>query len=372
MVIECGYSYVPQNRGRIWYNLITKLEGFVSWDLFCKALIKECAQDFITYFAPGARYVGMRECQVQTRMDGPFDPREMRGDIVPEAERAGERFLLNTECQSSKDERMDERLLGYSYELTRLHGLPVRSAVIYTQPVNDEPQAPLIRKIPGEPTPPDGTLELWFNYASLKVCEQPVEEFRALDLDAFAVLMLLCKDGGTPAILDETLQRLLKRKDERRESIAAAFFFAGKVFKSEKDLKFLERKSAMLDETLKDNWMYQHWIKKGLEEGQRKGHEEGHAAGLKEGHREGRVEGRVEGRLEGRMEGRSEGLERGRVEEARKNIELFVEKRFPALLAWVTEQIGPVNDLQVLQEVLSTMFTANTEDEIRAAFPVLR
>src|SRR6185312_13611752 len=60
MVIECGYSYVPHNRGRIWYNLITKLEGFVCWDLFCKALIKECAQDFVCYFAPGARYVGVR------------------------------------------------------------------------------------------------------------------------------------------------------------------------------------------------------------------------------------------------------------------------------------------------------------------------
>src|SRR6185437_1224135 len=200
MVIECGYSYVPHNRGRIWYNLITKLEGFVSWDLFCKALIKECAQDFVSYFAPGARYVGMREGQVQTRTDGPFDSREMRGDTVPEAERAGERFLLNAECQSSKDEKMDERLPGYSYELTRLHGLPVLSVVIYTQQVKDEPQAPLVRSIPGAPIP-GGSPSIWFDFVNLKLHEQSAERLLALDLDAFAVLALLSADGGASVIL---------------------------------------------------------------------------------------------------------------------------------------------------------------------------
>lgn len=80
--------------------------------------------------------------------------------------------------------------------------------------------------------------------------------YRIEERNIFA-LMLLCKDGGTPAILNEVLERLLKRKDERKETIAATIFFAGRVFKSEEDLKFLERRCAMLDETLKYSWVYQ-------------------------------------------------------------------------------------------------------------------
>jgi len=314
----------------------------LSWDLFCKALIKECAQDFITYFAPGARYVGMRECQVQTRMDGPFDPREMRGDTVPEAERAGKRFLLNTECQSSKDEKMDERLLGYSYELTRLHGLSVRSAVIYTQPVEDVPQSPLIRSIPCNPLP-DGNVAIQFHYASLDACNGLVEEFWELDLDAFSVLALLCKDGGTSAVLEAVLERLLRHKHERKESISTALFFAGKVFKSEEDLKFLERKREMLKDSLRESWTYQKVLSEGFEEGI----------------------------VEGREKGIEEGREKGRVEEARANIVLFVEKRFPIMLSWVQEQVAQVSDLKTLQEVLPALFMANDAEEIRIAFSSL-
>ena len=173
----------------------------MSWDLFSKALIKECSQDFVTYFAPDALYLGMREAQLQTRTDGLFDPREMRGDGIIEAECEGLPFLIDVEWQSTKDDEMDERLLGYSYEATRLHGLPVLSAVIYTQSVSGVPRAPLVRSIPGRRVR-GGSPALWFDFVSLEVCRQPVEAFRTLDLDAFAVLMLLCKDGGTTAILE--------------------------------------------------------------------------------------------------------------------------------------------------------------------------
>src|SRR5579859_7903831 len=159
---------IYHKRRKICYTSLIKLEGLVSWDLFSKALVKECAQDFVTYFAPGARYVGMRECQLQTRVDGPFDTREIRGDAVPEAEYNGWHLLVDIEWQSTKDGKMDERLLGYSYELTRLHEMAVRSAVIYTQAVRNVPQSPLVRSIPCEPLP-DGNIALHFQFASLEV-----------------------------------------------------------------------------------------------------------------------------------------------------------------------------------------------------------
>jgi hypothetical protein len=311
------------------YTCIIKLEGSLSWDLFCKALVKECAQDFVAYFAPNALYVGMRETQLQTRVDGLLDSREIRGDIVLEAELVGKHFFVDIEWQSTKDTKMDERLLGYSCEITRTQGRNVLPCVIYTQPVSKIPQAPLERSIPINRAPGERPM-IWFDFESLDLCNTPVEDLRALNLDAFCVLMLLCEDGGTPAILEEILERLLKNLDKRKESIAAAFFFAGKVLTSEEERAFLERRYLMIDDLLKDNWVYQRML----------------------------------------SEGREEGREEGRVEEARQNIELFVEKRFPTLLAWVKARVEQMSDLETLQRIVSALFTANTEEEIKASFSV--
>lgn len=117
-------------------------------DLLCKVLLKEHTQDFVSYFAPDAHFVRLRDGQMQTRADSSQDQREMRADILAEVRRGGRPFLINFEWQSSRDVRMDERLLGYSYEGTRLHHLAVLPCVIYTQPVGKVPQAPLRRSIP--------------------------------------------------------------------------------------------------------------------------------------------------------------------------------------------------------------------------------
>lgn len=108
----------------------------MNWDGYSKLLLKECPQDFVTYFAPGAIYVGMRETQFQTRHDGPFDPREIRSDVVLEAQYDGLPFLLHVEWQATEDPKMDERLLGYNHEANRLHKLAVLSCVIYQQEVS--------------------------------------------------------------------------------------------------------------------------------------------------------------------------------------------------------------------------------------------
>ena len=63
----------------------------------------------------------MRETQHQTRMDGPHEKRELRNDLLIEAEENRQHFLIDPEIQSTKDEEMDERLLDYNYEGTRLH-----------------------------------------------------------------------------------------------------------------------------------------------------------------------------------------------------------------------------------------------------------
>lgn len=74
-----------------------------------------------------------------------------------------------------------------------------------------------------------------------------------------------------------------------------------------------------------------------------------------------------EGRKEGRAEARAEGYEEGRVQVARETITLFAEKRFPATLAWVQERVEQISDLQTLHEIEEALFSADTEEEVRLA-----
>lgn len=333
--------------------MITVLEGCLSWDMFCKALLKERPQDFLAYFVPGARFVRVCEGQLQTRLDGPREPREIRGDIVIEAEREDQPFLMGVEWQSSKDAKIDERLLGYSYEATRLHNLPMLSVVVYTRPVNDVPTAPLICSIPGDPIP-GGCPALWFDFVSLDVCNQPVEEFRKCDLDGFRPLMLLCKDGANGDVLEEVLARLQESK--RTEAIAATLFFAGKVLTSEVDLKRLERKYIMLQDVLKGSWTYERTIKEGREEGIVVGHGQGLEEGIVVGHEQGREEGIVVGR------------EEGRVENARQAIEALTQARFPNLLPLIKSPIALLTDEAKLQKILLMVGTAHDAEEFRQSW----
>lgn len=303
----------------------------MNWDVISKLLLKECAQDFVTCFAPGARFVRMRESQFQTRGDGPYEAREMRGDSIVEAAYEDRPFLLHIEWQSDKDEIMDRRLLGYNFEGMRLHGLDVLSAVIYLQAVSDVPKPPLVRALPF------GRQVLWFDFESLELYEQSVETFRRLNLDAFYTLMLLCKDGATFEVLDEVLDRLVTRN--RKELISIVRFFAGKVLTSEADRERLERRFAMVRDFLEDSWTYQQTIAEGVERGMEQGLERG--------------------------------MEQGRVQGQRKSIEGVTQLRFPKLLSYVKKQIASLTDEATLQEVLNMVSIAATERELRQSLSAL-
>jgi hypothetical protein len=307
----------------------------LSWDLVCKALVKECAQDFVTYFAPGALFVTMSESQLQTRLDSPFGSREMREDGTLEAEYAGKRLLVGVEWQSDKDDQMGARLLFYGEEHTRLTGKPARMGVIYTQHVSNPPASPLIRRIPCDPLP-QGNEAICFHFASLPVCDTPVAELLELHLDAFTALSVLCEDGGTTTHFDRVLERLLQRREQRKIAITAAFFFASKVMTSKEGQAFLRRREDILTDKLEDNWFYQELYGKAIAKSHEKGLEEGHEKGLEEG--------------------REEGSEKG--------IMLLVEARFPNLLALVKEQIASLPDKSKLQDILLLVGTARTEEEV--------
>ena len=94
-------------------TLVIMVEEPLNWDVICKALIKDCIQDFIDYFAPGAKFVKFVEGQLQTSVNGPFQPREIRADLVPGVELDGQHYLHHYELQSTKNQKIAPRLLDY-------------------------------------------------------------------------------------------------------------------------------------------------------------------------------------------------------------------------------------------------------------------
>lgn len=304
----------------------------MSWDIHTKLLLKECPEDFVRYFAPGARFVRTRETHFQTRVDSTYQQREMRGDVMFEAEENNEHFLVAPEIQSIGDDKMDERLLGYSYEATRLSGLNVMSAVFYLRPVSHPPQPPLRRTIS------NGYRSLWFNYRSVEISQKRVAEIRQLNLDGFRPWMVLCQDGARREVVDEVFDYLHSRK--RGNLILLTKFYADMVFESLEDKRWLQRRFAMLQEFLWENTSVYRDI---LELGEEKG----------------------------LTQGLTQGREEGSVGAARQLITAITQARFPELLVRLKNQVEQVHDMEKLQAISVLVSTAHSVEEIERSLAEL-
>jgi predicted transposase YdaD len=149
------------------------------------------------------------------------------------------------------------------------------------------------------------------------------EKFKQINLDMVQPLLILCQDGAKREVLNEVITHL--EAENKNELLSITRSFAGLVFKSETDQKWLAWRFAMLRDYLREHsWTYQETV----------------------------------------QEGREEGLEEGRVL-TRQNIEAFVQKRFPTLLASVKKQIENITDLATLQNILFTVGTARSAKEVK-------
>jgi len=125
--------------------------------------------------------------------------------------------------------------------------------------------------------------------------------------------MLFCKGGATYEVLEEVLTRLQGRK----ELLSLIRVFAGKVFKSKKDQKRLDRRFAMLHDFLEDSWTYQQTI------------DEGQVKGL------------------------------------RRNIVNVVQVRFPALYTLAKSKVESLIDLEQLEQISLKVSTVRTAQALQ-------
>ncbi len=307
------------------------------WDICLKLLLRECTQEVLNWILPGAVFIGWRDGQFQMEGRGPEQQpsfvgvlaHEIRADSMMEVEYQGRRYLIHVEFQSTKDDEIGYRLLGYSHAAVGLHELPVLSFVIYVLKVSPPPSSPY--EWPGT----GGEVQMSFKYRSIELAEIPVEELEQKNLVGLAPLLLLAKDGATRAVLERAITVLEQAR--RPEALAILRLLAPHVFENNQEMvTWIERRFTLMhDFLLEESIMYKELVK------------------------EGEIKGREEGIGIGREEGREEGIGIGQ----RRSIEAVVRAHFPDLLDLARERVARVHDEQQLDNILLQLIAISAEAE---------
>jgi predicted transposase YdaD len=280
------------------------------WDDTLKMFISENPQDFASWLFVGAQVTGKLRTE--------FKKRTIDADALLDVIRAGERFLVHIEFQSTNDLNIGERLLEYSFEARREHKLPVYSCVIYLRDYGEVPQPPLRWEVA------NGLEVLQFHYRSIELGKIPTDELRRTRRVGLLPLLILTKGGATYDVVEEVIAEL--EAAEKPELLPITELLASLVFKNEADQEWIERTFAMLKDPLRDTPAYQRYLK--------------------------------EGRELGREEERQQTLER-----QRQTLLEIVQVRFPKLLHLTKGLATITSDPEVLERLIVKMGTAQTLEE---------
>jgi predicted transposase YdaD len=152
------------------------------------------------------------------------------------------------------------------------------------------------------------------------------EVFEQPQLTWLLPLLPLTKDGQNL----ETVERMIRKMEQagKKDMLWVAKAIAGLVLKSVEDKQQLkETFEPMLDEILKESWVYQETIE----------------------------------------EGKKKGIEEGKEQEKKQGLLLLVELRFPSLLVLAKQVIEGGMPLQQLEALQKQLYQANTTEEAQAA-----
>ena len=279
------------------------------WDDSLKVFINDNAQDFATWILKGAQFTRklltefkIRTIEADSLLEVMLDGLDVTGDEA--------KLLLHIEIQSTKDPRIGERLLEYSFEAQREHQLPVLSCVIYLRDVGEVPEPPLRWKLPG------GRDVLWFDYVSIDLGKIPTEEFRQVGLIGLLPLLVLTRDGATHQVVEEVVEKLVATR--KIELLSIAKLLAELVFTSQEDQEWIERIFAMHNDIFAQTPTYQKLVKQGREEG---------------------------------------------IEALRQTLVDVVQEHFPEIVAFAQKQVEGMEDLTLLRHLIVKMSTAQTIQE---------
>ncbi len=161
---------------------------------------------------------------------------------------------------------------------------------------------------------------LWFDYLNIEIADIAYEDLRSKVLPGTSPLLLLSKGGARRETLEQIIQQF--ETMHKAGSLNITRLLAGLIFKDQSDQNWIERRFATMHDFLWENsWTYRQSVEQGIEKGIEKGIEQG----------------------------------------VRKDIETFVQLRFPALLESTKERIEDIHGEEALRAVLIALYSASTE-----------
>lgn len=286
------------------------------WDKRMKQLIGIKPQDFVSWLVPGAELVGEISEELHSR--------DIDTDKLYKIRLHSRLLLLHIEFQRRSERKMDMRVWEYNVLATIAYGLPVLSFVIYLRKDSKIAESVVTW------TAPNGQEIHRFHFHNVKLWETDPDALRQRGLVGLFPLLPLTQAGGRPEAVEEAIRLVLAGGGETApDLISLTFMFAALAFENEDDLKWLDRRLAMLEEILQESRVYQK-IKR---------------------------EGREEGLLQGRKEGELHAL--------RQTVLTIVQTRFPKISRLAKKQAAVVDDPVVLQELITLIINAQTAEEAR-------
>ena len=308
------------------------------WDSTLKRLVHANPSAFVQWLLPGAVFVEERPSEIESLK------REV--DALIEVTANGQPMLLHIEFQTYNDATMAERLLLYNVLLMNVYQLPVLSCVIYLLRDGTVSQSPLDVFVP------TGYLTHKFYFQSIEIGQFTPEDMFNMGSEALIALVPLTQGGTNRPTLLRIFEELKQQRGQEQAEVQTteieviAFTLASFVLQRSKnipDQEWLIRRFREMHDIMLDTPIMQEILREGMEKGI--------------------AEGLELGMEKGREEGREEGLELGRLEASRRILLILTEKRFPELVSLAQEQSSSIQDVEVINNLIVAISSAQNELE---------
>lgn len=285
------------------------------WDDSIKRLFREHPQDYVSWLAAGAIYLGT--------VSGELKNRTRRTDQLLNMAKADKESLLHIEVQSVEDREIEHRLLEYNMMAMLTYHKPVISCLLLLRPMAYIPVSPLVKAAFDE-------IEVWrFHYRVVKLWEVPADELVRSGLMGLLPLAPLAQGGTELEALTTVVAELYTAGEY--ELLSLTRVIAGLVMKLPTQQEMLRRMFAMYRDTLEDSWVYQEILREGQEKGL------------------------------------NQGLSLGE----QRALLAIIQKRFPDIVPFVRQQISGMTDTNLLESLIADISVAQTSQEALEVLSVL-
>jgi hypothetical protein len=284
------------------------------WDKLMKMLVRANPQDFVSFLSQGMLYQG--------DVTNELIIRSVEADFLCMAQRNATDAILHAEYQRYRDENMGRRMWEYNAATAFITGLPVFSYAIYLWKQNNIVQPPYVLEV-------DGEIIHQFYYTNICLAEEEPETLLKPGLTGMLPLLPLTKGAKQTRneIIDVMVEGL--RTGGKDDILALGYTFAGLVYDTESDKKWLKRRFAMFHDILESSWSYQEIVQKGVDQGLQKG------------------------------------FEKGELKTLRSVLVRLVEKHSPELLPLAQQQAAQLNNLVALNAAVDKLISAKTVEQVR-------